>query len=60
VEAKQQVLLFWALAASPHSASTELGTGSLRSSQLCADAGTQNACKEAATVVASAMQRLGY
>lgn len=60
LEQKQQILLFWALAASPHSASAELGTGSLTSSQLCADAGTRNACKEAATVVAGAMQRLGY
>jgi hypothetical protein len=60
IEAKQQLVLFWALASSPHSSSIALGTGSRTTAQLCAEQGSKADCAEAKSVVANAMQKLGY
>jgi hypothetical protein len=61
VEDRQTLLLYWALATSPHKASEKLGEGALSGAELCSsDSWTESACSSAKTIVQAAAKAAGY
>jgi hypothetical protein len=60
-EARQTLLLYWALATSPHKASDKIGTGALTGAELCnSDAWTAAECSSAKTMILAAAKAAGY
>jgi hypothetical protein len=60
-EDRQTLLLYWALATSPHKASDRIGTGAITGAELCnADAWTAAECSSAKAMVLAAAKAVGY
>ena len=60
-EDRQTLLLYWALATSPHKASDKIGTGAMTGAELCnSDAWTAEQCASAKAVILAAAKAAGY
>jgi hypothetical protein len=60
-EDRQTLLLYWALATSPHKASDRIGTGAMTGAELCSsDAWTIAQCSSAKAKIAAAAKAAGY
>jgi hypothetical protein len=58
---KQTLMLYWALATSPHKAAQALGEGTMTGVELCSsDAWTAAQCSAAKTMIAAAAKAAGY
>ena len=60
-EQRQTLLLYWALATSPHKASEEIGTGVTSGAELCnSDSWTAAECSSAMVMIHAAAKAAGY
>ena len=60
-EERQSLLLYWALATSPHKASDKIGTGAMTGAELCnSDSWTASECSSAKAMVLAAAKAAGY
>jgi hypothetical protein len=60
-EEKQTLMLYWALATSPHKAADTIGGGAMTGAELCnSDAWTAAQCSSARELVAAAAKAAGY